>query len=99
MHDLFVFIHRINNEEGKESNLSYKLVKQEDGTSYLCRGDMRSEFIERHAQVLEELKADVKRERDLIRLRKEHKKAIEKFRKVQDKLIALGRELSKLKSK
>ncbi|CDG98432.1 hypothetical protein XBP1_3050001 [Xenorhabdus bovienii str. puntauvense] len=60
---------------------------------------MRPEFMKRHTQVLEELKVDVKRERDLIRIEKEHKKAIEKYRKAQDELIALGSKLLKLKSK
>ncbi|WP_275355983.1 hypothetical protein [Xenorhabdus bovienii] len=87
------------NKEDRPSNFPTQKVIQEDGTSALRKGKMRPEFMKRHAQVLEELKADVKRERDLIRTQKEHRKAMEKYRKAQDELIALGRKLSKLKSK
>ncbi|MCP9270436.1 hypothetical protein M5U04_20780 [Xenorhabdus sp. XENO-1] len=87
------------NKEDRPSNFPARKVKQEDGTTELELGKMRPEFMKRQAQVLEELKADVKRERDLIRTQKEHKKAIEKHRQAQDELIALGRKLSKLKSK
>ncbi|WP_274711612.1 hypothetical protein [Xenorhabdus bovienii] len=87
------------NKEDRPSNFPTQKVIQEDGTSALRDGKMRPEFMERHAQVLEELKADVKRERNLIRIKKEHKKVMEKYRKAQDELIALGRKLSKLKSK
>ncbi|WP_275376553.1 hypothetical protein [Xenorhabdus bovienii] len=87
------------NKEDRPSNFPAEEVIQEDGTSALRKGKMRPEFMKRHAQVLEELKADVKRERDLIRTQKEHRKAMEKYRKAQDELIALGRKLSKLKSK
>ncbi|MCG3471463.1 hypothetical protein L7750_13950 [Xenorhabdus bovienii] len=87
------------NKEDRPSNFPIQKVIQEDGTPALRNGEMRPEFIERHTQVLEELKADVKRERDLIRTQKEHKKAIEKYRKAQDELIALGNKILKLKSK
>ncbi|MDE9504591.1 hypothetical protein KKJ18_22205, partial [Xenorhabdus bovienii] len=78
------------NEEDRPSNFPTQKVIQEDGTPALRKGKMRPEFMKRHAQVLEELKADVKRERDLIRTQKEHRKAMEKYRKAQDELIALG---------
>ncbi|WMV71688.1 hypothetical protein [Xenorhabdus griffiniae] len=87
------------NEEGKESNFPAKKVKQEDGTTKVILGSMRPEFIARHAQVLEELKDSVKRERDLIRTKKEHLKAIEKHRKAQDELIAIERKIHQLQSK
>ncbi|WP_237387001.1 hypothetical protein [Xenorhabdus sp. Sc-CR9] len=89
------------NEEGKESNFPYKLVKQEDGTSHLCRGDMRPEFIERHVQVLEELKANFNRERkrenEIILLRKEYQKAKEKLLKVSNDLKNAEHEYRNLK--
>ncbi|WP_099140131.1 hypothetical protein, partial [Xenorhabdus hominickii] len=77
-------------KEKKPSNLPAEEVIQEDGTSALRNGEMRPEFMERHAQVLEELKAKLKQEREIIRLKKEHIKAIEKHRKTQDELIAIG---------
>ncbi|MDC9622108.1 hypothetical protein PSI22_10770 [Xenorhabdus sp. XENO-7] len=87
------------NKEDRPSNFPAEEVIQEDGTPALRNGEMRPEFIERHAQVLEELKADVRRERDLIRTQKEYRKARENVRKAHDELLALGRKLSKLKSK
>ncbi|WP_274720813.1 hypothetical protein [Xenorhabdus bovienii] len=87
------------NKEDRPSNFPTQKVIQEDGTSALRDGKMRPEFIERHAQVLEELKADVKRERDLIRIEKEYKKAQERHIKAQEDLIALGSQFLKLKSK
>ncbi|MGJ0639148.1 hypothetical protein [Xenorhabdus bovienii] len=87
------------NADERPSNFPAEEVIQEDGTPALRRGKMRPEFMGRHAQVLEELKANVKRERDLIRTQKEYKKARENVRKAHDELLALGRKLSKLKSK
>ncbi|WP_275353571.1 hypothetical protein [Xenorhabdus bovienii] len=87
------------NKEDRPSNFPTQKVIQEDGTSALRDGKMRPEFIERHAQVLEELKADVKRERDLIRIEKEYRKAQERHIKAQEDLIALGSQFLKLKSK
>ncbi|WP_275323407.1 hypothetical protein [Xenorhabdus bovienii] len=87
------------NKEDRPSNFPAQEVIQEDGTSALRKGKMRPEFMERHAQVLEELIADVKRERDLIRIEKEYKKAQERHIKSQEDLIALGSQFLKLKSK
>ncbi|WP_275390498.1 hypothetical protein [Xenorhabdus bovienii] len=87
------------NKEDRPSNFPAQEVIQEDGTSALRKGKMRPEFMKRHAQVLEELKADVKRERDLIRIEKEYKKAQERHIKAQEDLIALGSQFLKLKSK
>ncbi|AOM42599.1 hypothetical protein [Xenorhabdus hominickii] len=87
------------NEEGRPSNFPAEEVIQEDGTSALRNGKMRPEFIERHAQVLEELKADIRQVRKIARLKKEHIKAIEKHRKTQDELIAIGNKLFQLQSK
>ncbi|WP_340608306.1 hypothetical protein [Xenorhabdus bharatensis] len=73
-------------KEKKPSNFPAEKVIQEDGTSTLRRGKMRPEFIERHTQVLEELKADVRQVREIARLKKECKKAKEKLLTVLDDL-------------
>ncbi|MCP9270457.1 hypothetical protein M5U04_20895 [Xenorhabdus sp. XENO-1] len=86
------------NKEDRPSNFP-DTIKSEDGSISYHVGKMRPEFIERQAQVLEELKADVKRERDLIRLKKEYRKAQERHIKAQEDLIALGSKFLKLKSK
>ncbi|MEQ1968796.1 hypothetical protein ABLA30_17665 [Xenorhabdus nematophila] len=87
------------NEEDRPSNFPAQEVIQEDGTSALRKGKMRPEFKKRHAEVLEELKADIRRERDLIRTKKKHSEVMERHRKTQDELIALGNKILKLQSK
>ncbi|CBJ81139.1 hypothetical protein XBJ2_1060009 [Xenorhabdus bovienii str. Jollieti] len=74
------------NKEDRPSNFPAQEVIQEDGTSALRKGKMRPEFMERHAQVLEELKADVRQVREIARLKKECKKAKEKLLTVLDDL-------------
>ncbi|MDE9545036.1 hypothetical protein [Xenorhabdus bovienii] len=74
------------NEEDRPSNFPAQEVIQEDGTSALRKGKMRPEFMKRHAQVLEELKADVRQVREIARLKKECKKAKEKLLTVLDDL-------------
>ncbi|MEQ1965449.1 hypothetical protein ABLB69_20430 [Xenorhabdus khoisanae] len=74
------------NEERRESNFPSKKVKQKDGTTALELGKMRPEFIERHAHILEELKADIRQVREIARLKKECKKAKEKLLTVLDDL-------------
>ncbi|CBJ83097.1 hypothetical protein XBJ2_2030007 [Xenorhabdus bovienii str. Jollieti] len=74
------------NAEDRPSNFPAQEVIQEDGTSALRQGEMRPEFMERHAQVLEELKADVRQVREIARLKKECKKAKEKLLTVLDDL-------------
>ncbi|MDE9463684.1 hypothetical protein [Xenorhabdus bovienii] len=74
------------NKEDRPSNFPAQEVTQEDGTSALRQGEMRPEFMERHAQVLEELKADVRQVRKIARLKKECKKAKEKLLTVLDDL-------------
>ncbi|WP_275380451.1 hypothetical protein [Xenorhabdus bovienii] len=87
------------NAEDRPSNFPAQEVIQEDGTSALRQGEMRPEFMKRHAQVLEELYANIKRERDLIRTKKKHSEAMERHRKTQDELVALGNKILKLQSK
>ncbi|MDE9467515.1 hypothetical protein [Xenorhabdus bovienii] len=74
------------NKEDRPSNFPAQEVIQEDGTSALRKGKMRPEFMKRHAQVLEELKADVRQVREIARLKKECKKAKEKLLTVLDDL-------------
>ncbi|PHM23732.1 hypothetical protein [Xenorhabdus budapestensis] len=74
------------NAEDRSSNFPVKTIKQEDGTLALRRGEMRPEFIERQAEVLEELKADVRQVREIARLKKECKKAKEKLLTILDDL-------------
>ncbi|WP_319940794.1 hypothetical protein, partial [Xenorhabdus littoralis] len=85
--------------EGKKSNFPDEKVTLEDGTPSTLRGNMRPEFMERQARLLEELAANVKRERDLIRTKKKHSEVMEKHRKTQDELIALGNKILQLQSK
>ncbi|MDE9557752.1 hypothetical protein KKJ06_20620 [Xenorhabdus bovienii] len=82
----YVRVQKQFNEEDRPSNFPTQEVIQEDGTSALRDGKMRPEFMERHAQVLEELKADVRQVREIARLKKECKKAKEKLLTVLDDL-------------
>jgi hypothetical protein len=83
-------------KEKKESNFPVKKVKQEDGTTALELGKMRPEFIKRHAQVLEELKANIRRERAKIALRKKYSKALHKVDILETEIAKLEAEISNL---
>ncbi|MDE9496220.1 hypothetical protein KKJ09_22335, partial [Xenorhabdus bovienii] len=74
------------NEEDRPSNFPAQEVIQEDGTSALRDGKMRPEFIERHAQVLEELKIRIRLEKEIIQLRKKTREARDKLLKAVDDL-------------
>ncbi|MDE9483954.1 hypothetical protein, partial [Xenorhabdus bovienii] len=63
------------NEEDRPSNFPAQEVIQEDGTSALRQGEMRPEFMKRHAQVLEELKIRIRLEKEIIQLRKKTREA------------------------
>ncbi|MDE9536926.1 hypothetical protein [Xenorhabdus bovienii] len=84
------------NAEDRPSNFPTQKVIQEDGTSALRDGKMRPEFIERHAQVLEELKADVRREREKIALRKKYSKAINKINSLHETISELEIQIAEL---
>ncbi|CCW31037.1 conserved hypothetical protein [Xenorhabdus nematophila F1] len=84
------------NEEDRPSNFPAQEVIQEDGTSALRRGKMRPEFIERHAQVLEELKAEVRREREKIALRKKYSKAMSKINELHETISELEMQIADL---
>ncbi|MDE1496897.1 hypothetical protein KKJ25_18685 [Xenorhabdus bovienii] len=84
------------NKEDRPSNFPAQEVIQEDGTSALRRGKMRPEFMGRHAQVLEELKADVRREREKIALRKKYSKAINKINSLHETISELEIQIAEL---
>ncbi|CDM89346.1 hypothetical protein [Xenorhabdus bovienii] len=84
------------NADERPSNFPAEEVIQEDGTSALRRGKMRPEFIERHAQVLEELKADVRREREKIALRKKYSKAMNKINSLHETISELEIQIAEL---
>ncbi|MDE1493050.1 hypothetical protein KKI96_20295, partial [Xenorhabdus bovienii] len=72
-------------------------VIQEDGTSALRDGKMRPEFIERHAQVLEELKIRIRLEKEIIQLRKKTREARDKLLKAVDDLEIAQKKHNNLK--
>ncbi|MDE1477466.1 hypothetical protein KKJ01_04220 [Xenorhabdus bovienii] len=84
------------NAEDRPSNFPAQEVIQEDGTSALRRGKIRPEFMGRHAQVLEELKADVRREREKIALRKKYSKAINKINSLHETISELEIQIAEL---
>ncbi|OKP02205.1 hypothetical protein [Xenorhabdus eapokensis] len=83
-------------EEDRSSNFPAIKVKREDGTHALRFGDMRPEFIERHTQVLEELKADVRRERERIALQKKYSKAMNEINSLHEKISELEIQIAEL---
>ncbi|PHM45603.1 hypothetical protein [Xenorhabdus miraniensis] len=84
------------NKEGKESNFPTKKVKQKDGSTKLRDGEMRPEFMERHAQLLEELKADVRREREKIALQKKYSKAMSEINSLHETISELEIQIAEL---
>ncbi|MDE9528057.1 hypothetical protein [Xenorhabdus bovienii] len=85
------------NEEDRPSNFPAQEVIQEDGTSALRDGKMRPEFIERHAQVLEELKIRIRLEKEIIQLRKKTREARDKLLKAVDDLEIAQNKYNNLK--
>ncbi|PHM68319.1 hypothetical protein [Xenorhabdus kozodoii] len=84
------------NAEDRPSNFPAEEVIQEDGTPALRNGEMRPEFIERHAQVLEELKARVRREREKIALQKKYSKAMNKINSLHITITELEIQIAEL---
>ncbi|CDM90288.1 hypothetical protein [Xenorhabdus bovienii] len=84
------------NADERPSNFPAEEVIQEDGTSALRRGKMRPEFMERHAQVLEELKVAVRREREKIALRKKYSKAMNKINSLHETISELEIQIAEL---
>ncbi|MDE9571155.1 hypothetical protein [Xenorhabdus bovienii] len=85
------------NAEDRPSNFPAQEVIQEDGTSALRDGKMRPEFIERHAQVLEELKIRIRLEKEIIQLRKKTREARDKLLKAVDDLEIAQNKYNNLK--
>ncbi|OTA14198.1 hypothetical protein Xvie_03919 [Xenorhabdus vietnamensis] len=84
------------NEEDRPSNFPAEEVIQEDGTPALRNGKMRPEFKKRHAEVLEELKADVRWEREKIALRKKYSKAMNKINSLHETISELEIQIAEL---
>ncbi len=59
-------------------------------------GKMRPEFMERHSQILEELKADIERERERIALHRKYSKAMSKINSLHDKISELEMKIADL---
>ncbi|WP_099126323.1 hypothetical protein, partial [Xenorhabdus stockiae] len=83
-------------KEKRPSNYPIKKVKQEDGTTKLMFGKMRPEFMERHSQILEELKADIKREREKIALQKKYSQAMSKINELHETISELEMQIADL---
>ncbi|CDH00746.1 hypothetical protein [Xenorhabdus bovienii] len=84
------------NKEDRPSNFPAEEVIQEDGTPALRQGKMRPEFMKRHTQVLEELKVDVRREREKIALRKKYSKAMNKINSLHETISELEIQIAEL---
>lgn len=72
--------------EGKQTNEPAQPHQFEDGTTAWKAGAPRDEFIERKNEVLNELKAALRRENEIMKLKIEHKKAIKKANDAQEAL-------------
>ncbi|PHM54452.1 hypothetical protein Xsto_04171 [Xenorhabdus stockiae] len=59
-------------------------------------GKMRPEFMERHSQILEELKADIKREREKIALQKKYSQAMSKINELHETISELEMQIADL---
>ncbi|WP_340608559.1 hypothetical protein [Xenorhabdus bharatensis] len=86
-------------DEYRQTNYPLKEVKQEDGTIKLMLGEMRPDFILRHSRILNELQDDIKKEKEFLRLKKEHAKKMEEHKRVYDELMELDNKLCSLQTK
>ncbi|MBD2784160.1 hypothetical protein ID858_14045 [Xenorhabdus sp. DI] len=82
--------------EDKESNFPPEKIYLEDGSVAYHNGKMRPEFMERQAQVLEELKAEVRREKDKIALRKKYQKAMREMDLLNETISKLEIQIADL---
>ncbi|ETO41450.1 hypothetical protein [Morganella sp. EGD-HP17] len=72
--------------EGKQTNEPAQAIRLENGATAWKAGAPRDEFIERKNEVLNELKAALRRENEIMKLKVEHKKAIKKATDAQEAL-------------
>ena len=85
--------------EGKETNEPAQPHQFEDGTTAWKAGAPRDEFIERKNEVLNELKAVLRRENEITKLRKEYIKASEKVIAEQEQALLIANRLKHALSK
>ncbi|MEM7934130.1 hypothetical protein Q4R55_12135 [Morganella morganii subsp. sibonii] len=71
--------------EGKKTNEPAQPHQFEDGTTAWKAGAPRDEFIERKNKVLNELKAALRHENDIVKLKAEYHKAQKKLVSAQEK--------------
>ncbi|WP_343103407.1 hypothetical protein [Morganella morganii] len=73
-------------DEGKETNEPAQPYQFEDGTTAWKAGAPRDEFIERKNEVLNELKAAMRHENEIVKLNAEYEKAKNNATTAQEKL-------------
>lgn len=79
--------------EGKKTNEPAQAIQLEGGAIAYKAGAPRDEFIERKDEVLSELKTALKKEKEIVQLKAEHEKAIEKATAAQEALSASSLKL------
>ncbi|HEI9846712.1 TPA: hypothetical protein SLN72_003728 [Morganella morganii] len=72
--------------EGKPTNFPDEKTALEDGTPAYKTGEITPEYLECKNEVLNELKAALRRENEIMKLKVEHKKAIKKATDAQEAL-------------
>ncbi|MDE9484235.1 hypothetical protein [Xenorhabdus bovienii] len=77
--------------------MSVKTIFSEPSNYLIHDRKMRPEFIERHAQVLEELKIRIRLEKEIIQLRKKTREARDKLLKAVDDLEIAQKKHNNLK--
>ncbi|HEI8570210.1 TPA: hypothetical protein SLE56_000513 [Morganella morganii] len=73
-------------DEGKQTNEPAQPHQFEDGTTAWKAGAPRDEFIERKNEVLNELKAALRHENEIVKLKAEYHKANKKLVSAQEKV-------------
>lgn len=72
--------------EGKQTNEPAQAIRLENGATAWKAGAPRDEFIERKNEVLNELKAALRRENEIVKLNAEYEKAKNNATTAQEKL-------------
>lgn len=80
-------------DEGKQTNEPASPYRREDDTIGWKPGDPLDEFIERKNEVLNELKAALRHENEITKLRKEYIKASEKVIAEQEQALLIANRL------
>ncbi|WP_418131719.1 hypothetical protein [Morganella morganii] len=73
-------------DEGKPTNFSDEETALEDGTPAHKTGEITPEYLERKNEVLNELKAAMRRENEIVKLNAEYEKAKNNATTAQEKL-------------